>query len=434
MKYNVFPLIFLVLVSLSLPATASTRPHAEEIDHIVAVVNNDVITQTELSRQTRMIKERLQQAGKNLPPDAILEKQILEQMILQRIQLQIAQRAGIRVDDETINKVISNIARENRLNLQQFRQVLAQDGYQFDEFREKIKDEIIINRLQQKQVQSRVAVTPREVDYYLKNLANRENANEEFHVAQILIPLPDGATPAQIKTTRLKAEAVHKLLLDGDDFAKTAMAVSRGRRALEGGDLGWLKGGELPPIFSKTVFEMQPGMISDVIRSANGFHIVKLLGRRSPKDTKLIQQTMARHILIAPDEITSSEDARLRLEQIRERLIAGDDFGAIARNVSDDPGSAANGGSLGWVSPGKMVPEFEAQMNRLKPGEISQPFQTQFGWHIVQVMSRRQYDDSKESARLKARQIIGKRKTDEALQNWIRQIRSEAYVELRTNQ
>ncbi len=433
MKSASYRLLLAALLAFSatvLPAAAAVQ----EIDHIVAVVNDDVITYTELMHQTRLIKQQLKQRSAKLPPDNILQKQILEQMIMERLQLQIASRLGIRVDDETINKVINNIARDNNLTLPQFREVLSKDGYSFAEFREKIKQDIIINRLHKNRVEKNITVTEKEIDNYISNLSHRQGSHDEFHLAHILIALPEAASPEQIRAAQKKAEQVWQQLQKGADFAQTAIAVSQGRNALKGGDLGWRKAGQLPIIFSNIVFNMQPGDISKPIRSSSGFHIIKLLERRSDNSRHIVQQTLARHILIRPNEVLSSEEARQRLTKLRQRLLAGEDFAELARQYSDDTASATRGGSLGWVNPGTMVPRFEEEMNKLKPGEISEPFQTQFGWHIVQVMARRQHDETQKSKRQQARQLIGKRKRDEALQNWLRQIRSEAYVEYRLNQ
>ena len=433
MKSASYRLLLAALLAFSatvLPAAAAVQ----EIDHIVAVVNDDVITYTELMHQTRLIKQQLKQRSAKLPPDNILQKQILEQMIMERLQLQIASRLGIRVDDETINKVINNIARDNNLTLPQFREVLSKDGYSFAEFREKIKQDIIINRLHKNRIEKNITVTEKEIDNYISNLSHRQGSHDEFHLAHILIALPEAASPEQIRAAQKKAEQVWQQLQKGADFAQTAIAVSQGRNALKGGDLGWRKAGQLPIIFSNIVFNMQPGDISKPIRSSSGFHIIKLLERRSDNSRHIVQQTLARHILIRPNEVLSSEEARQRLTKLRQRLLAGEDFAELARQYSDDTASATRGGSLGWVNPGTMVPRFEEEMNKLKPGEISEPFQTRFGWHIVQVMARRQHDETQKSKRQQARQLIGKRKRDEALQNWLRQIRSEAYVEYRLNQ
>ncbi len=420
-----------VLGLILLPASAKI---VEEIDHIVAVVNDDVITATELARELRLVKNQLQRKQTRLPPDNVLRRQVLDKLIMEQLQLQEAARIGIRIDDETINQVIANIARENNLSLDQFRQVLASEGFDFADYRRQIRNSLTIARLRKQRVESRVTVSPREVENYLINQANRAGHDDEYHLAHILIALPEAASPQQIANARMKAEAILGRLREGADFTQTAIAESNAPDALQGGDLGWRKPGQLPTLFADKVRDLKPGQISDVIRSPAGFHIVKMIDKRSNQSRHVVQQTLARHILIKPDEMTSSEAAHAELLRIRQRLEDGADFGEIARAVSDDTGSAARGGSLGWVHPGTMVPRFEEEMNRLKPGQISDPFQTQFGWHIVQVMARRQHDDTEAWERQQARQLIGKRKTDIAMHNWLRELRSTAYVEYRLNQ
>ena len=425
---------FALFCTSALAQTHATKPVAKEIDHIVAVANDDVITHTELEKRMRMVKSQLQQRQAKLPSDEVLRKQILEQLIMERLQLQVAQRVGIRVDDETINKVINNIAQENKFTLEQFREVLAREGYDFADFRQNIKKDITITQLRKRRVENRVTVTEQEVDNYLISMANRRGSNDEFHLAHILIALPEAASPDQIQAAKQKAETVLNQLRLGADFAETAIAVSNGQKALEGGDLGWRKGGQLPTLFSDTVINMQVGQLSGLIRSPSGFHIIKLLDRRSMEQRHTIQQTLARHILVRPNEVVSNAEAKQRITRLYQRIKNGADFGQLARASSDDTGSAVNGGSLGWVNPGVMVPEFEEQMNRLQPGQISEPFESQFGWHIVQVMSRRQHDDTKQFERAQARQQIGRRKSEVAVENWLREMRSEAYVEYRLNQ
>jgi len=427
--------LFLTTVLILLAVFNLEAKTIQEIDHIVAVVNDDVVTYSELKIQTQLIKQRITQRGVSLPPDDVLQKQILEQLIIERLQIQTANRAGIRVDDETVNKVITNIAAENRMTLDQFREILKQDGFTFEDFREKVRREIIINKLRKNQVQNKVSVSESEIDNFLASLATQKGSNDELHLAHILIALPEAAaSPAQIEATRKKAEAVLAQIQLGADFAQTAIAKSQGQHALEGGDLGWRKTNEFPKVLALATANMQKGDISNILRSPNGFHIIKLIDRRSDTSRNLIQQTLARHILIRPNAVVSSEEARQQLVNLRERILGGEDFAQLARANSKDTASATDGGSLGWSSPGKMVPEFERVMDDLKPGKISEPFQTQFGWHIVQVMARREHDGTLDSQREKARQQIGKRKSDEAIETMLRQLRNDSYVEIRLNQ
>ena len=414
--------------------TNAAQSTVQEIDHIVAVANDDVITHTELEKRMRLVKQQLQGRQAKLPPDDVLRKQILEQLIMERLQLQVAERVGIRIDDESINQVVNNIARENNLTLDQFREVLTREGYNFADFRDNIKKDITITQLRKRRVENRVTVTEQEVDNYLISNASRGGSNDEFHLGHILIAVPEAASPDQIQVARQRAETVLGQLRLGADFAQTAIAESGGQRALEGGDLGWRKAGQMPTLFADSLINMQVGEISELIRSPSGFHIIKLLDRRTDEQRHTVQQTLARHILIRPNEVVSNAEARQRITRLYERILAGADFGQLARASSDDTTSAVEGGSLGWVNPGVMVPEFEEEMNKLQPGQISAPFESQFGWHIVQVMARRQHDDTQQFERMQARQLIGKRKTEDAVENWLREMRSEAYVEYRLNQ
>jgi len=433
-RMKVLPLLFLLLTLLGAsPTIMAKKSGILELDHIIAVVNDDVITRVELDNRLQLVKKQLG-ARTQLPDDTILRKQVLERMIMEKLQLQIAKRSGIRVDDETINRVIENIARENKLSMEQFQKVLDRDGMAFAGFRENVKNELLINELRKQQVKNKITVSEQEVNNYLANKANMKNHDEEYRLSHILIATPEAATPLQIQKARRRAEALRKRILDGEDFTRLAIGNSDGPQALKGGDLGWRKAGQMPTFFSHIINDMKIGDVSSPLRSASGFHIIKLTDKRSPDQSHEVQQTLARHILIRPNQLISNDDARKQLQALRARIIAGEDFAQLARTHSADTASATEGGSLGWTNPGTMVPKFEEEMNKLKPGEISQPFRTQFGWHIIQVVSRRTHDDSKQYLRNQARMLIGKRKADEATQNWLRRIRSEAYVDYRFNQ
>ena len=419
-----------LLIALQGNSQASTRPQDVELDRVVAIVNNDVITSSELADKITQIKQQLTQKHTQLPPDEVLRKQILERMILDEIQLQMAKTAGIRVDDEQLNHVISNIARQNSMSLDKFRQFLEGEGYPFAKFREEIRKEMIIGQLRKNKVDNQVYVSEQEVDNQLSKLGDQQQLDTEYHLAHILIAIPEAASPAQIEEARKKADEAYTQLNFGADFAKTAISVSADQRALQGGDLGWIKEGQLPTVFADVIPKMKPGEITKPVRSASGFHIIKLIDVRKQEQKHVVEQTLARHILIKTSEIMSSDEARQKLQRIRNEIVSGRDFGAVARASSDDTGSAADGGNLGWVSPGTMVPEFQEEMDKLKPGQISQPFQTRFGWHIVQVMSRREHDDTKAYLRLQAHNQIQQRKIEEETENWLRRIRDEAYVQI----
>jgi len=408
-------------------------PEIVEIDRIVAVVNDDVIVYSELNTRLRAVVQRLEDSGVPAPPADVLEKQVLEQLILDRLQMQMATSTGIRIDDESLNRQIADIARQNNLSLREFRDVLARDGYDFVAFREEIRDELIKSRVQQRQVQERVQVTDRDIDNFLATRAKQGGNNPEYHVGHILIAVPDGASPEELADARDEAEDILVRLSAGANFGRTAAAESDGRQALEGGDLGWRKDGELPTLFEKVVPTLEKGEVSDVIRSSSGFHLVKLLDVRGT-ERHVIKQTNAQHILIKTTEVVSGDDARSRLTVLRSRIVGGADFNQLAQASSDDPGSAAKGGSLGWVSPGDTIPPFEKAMDALEVGEISKPFETQFGWHIIQVLGRRDRDSTDEVQRANAATALRERKVDEELQSWFRRIRDEAYIEYRLDE
>jgi len=404
-----------------------------ELDRIVAVVENDIIMQSELESKLRTVVGQMQERGLQLPPSSVLETQILERMILMKIQLQKAEETGIRVDDETLNRTISNIAAENNVSLSQFKEILEKDGFSYEQFRENMREEIIVSRLRQRQVDNRISITSKEIDNALTNLEFQGKTETEYLLQHILISLPEAPTPDEEEQALLVATKVLEDLETGLNFATMASTVSDGRRALEGGDLGWRKKNEIPTIFSAQVATMEKGDISDLIKSSSGFHIVKLADVRS-SEKHMITQTNARHILVKVDELTTADDAWVKLEQLRIRIEGGDDFAKLAKANSDDKLSAAQGGDLGWSSPGRLVPQFEKVMNQLEIGQISQPFETQFGWHILQVLERREFDDTENVRREKASETIRRRKSEEAHQNWLRHLRDEAYVEYRLNE
>lgn len=404
---------------------------ADPLDRIVAVVNNQVITALELDKEMVLIKQQLRQQNNRLPADAVLRKQLLERLILRDIQLQMAKRGSIRVDDETLNRTLENIAAQNRLSLSQFREALAREGLDYEDFRENIREEVTINRLQQRQVRNRIVITQQEIDTFISNQALRNGTDKEFNLGHILVAVPEAANADDIAAARSKAEKIVAELRADADFYQTAVSVSDGQQALEGGDLGWRRAAALPTLFSDWVTENKVNSISDALRSPSGFHIIKLLGQRTNEAKHVVTQTHARHILIRPESQDGGEKARARVMKIRDRVVAGEDFAVLAKAESNDPGSAVEGGELGWVNPGEMVPEFEKAMNELELNEISKPVRTQFGWHVLQVLERRNHDNTDKVQRKNAQEVIRARKTDPAMQAWIRRIRDEAFVENR---
>lgn len=420
----VFIAFFLSSVSL-----AATRP----LDRIVAVVNNDVVMESELQERVRTLRSQIRESGEQVPPTSMLEQQVLEQLVMIKLQMQLAKNTGIQVDDEALNNAINEIAANNQLSLNQFRQILEQDGYDYETFRENIRQEMIISRLRQRQVDNRINVTDVEIDNYLATQKVQGSGEQEYRLSHILIALPEGISEADKAERRLVAEQIISELEAGRNFAELAADISDGQQAPEGGDLGWRKKSQLPTLFSEPVANMEKGDISGIIENPSGFHIIELTDVRSG-DKQFVTQTKARHILIRPDELNPEESIRARLEQLRQRIEGGDDFAELARSHSQDKVSAVDGGNLGWVSPGALVNEFEQVMNDLQIGEVSAPFKTNFGWHIVQVLDRREHDSTDELRRAQAREAIHKRKVEEAGQNWLREMRDEAYVEFRLNE
>lgn len=414
-----------VLACLLMPSPGS----AQLLDRIVAIVDEDIITSTELDREVANIKQQQRAQGLHLPPDQLLTGQVLESLIIRSIQQQLAKSNGITVDDNTLNLAIRNIARQNDMTLTQFHAALSKDNIDFEDFRESIRDEITFRRLRQRFVDSQITVSDQEIDNFLANeRAQGEASTEEYRLGHILIAVPEGATSEQIRAARTKAQSVLDKLHQDADFQETASSYSDGAQALQGGDLGWRKGPELPTLFAQLVPQMKTQDISDLIRSPSGFHIIKLLDRRN-SEQHFVEQTHARHILVKPDELMTDDEAQQLLEQLRQRVGQGEDFSKLAMQYSDDKVSASQGGDLGWTSPGQMVPEFESALEKLQPGQVSEPVKTQFGWHLIEVLARRKLDDTDTYNRNKIKQQIFQRKSEEAYSAWLRRLRNEAYVE-----
>jgi peptidyl-prolyl cis-trans isomerase SurA len=417
-------------------AEKSVRPSHDpqqqvgDIDSVVAVVNDDVITRNELDDRVREVVRQLQRRNTPLPSEDVLQKQILERMITDMLQRQYARENGIRVDDTQLNLAITRIAQQNKFpSLDAFRAKLEADGVDYRKFREEIRSEIISTRLRKREVESKLVISEREVDDYLANKARIGSAGEEFHLAHILVVVPEQASAAKIQAAREKAEQALNKLNGGADFAQVAASVSDAKDALKGGDLGWHSGNTIPPLFLNVLQNMKPGQVSAVLRSSSGFHILKLLGKRSANAPVVITQTHARHILIKTSEIMPEAEAKKRILEIEQRIEAGADFAEQAKRYSQD-GSAQQGGDLGWLSPGETVPEFEEEMNKLKPGQMG-VVQSQFGWHLIQVLARRNTDVSEQQKRQQARIAIATFKSDEQFQDWLRQLRDRAFIEYR---
>lgn len=417
-------LVWFVLVAFSTPLFAARD--IVTLDRIVAVVNDEVITRQDLDRRINLTVRQLESRNTAVPPADVLEKQLLERMINDRAQLQYARETGIRVDDAQLEKTLLRIAQDNKMTLAAFREALEQDGIKFSQFREEIRNEIIMARVKEREVDSKMQIAESEVDNLLSTMETQKSQTLEYHVAHILVRVSENAPAEDLAAKHSRAEEAAKKLRAGEEFAKVAAEYSEAQES----DMGWRTAEKLPDMFIGAVEPLKVGGVSPVLKSANGFHVLKLLDKRGAGGPATIQQTHAQHILIKVNELTSEADAKHRLTELKERLDNGADFAELARLHSDDT-SAANGGDLGWVALGDTVPEFERTMKALEPGQVSDPVQTPFGLHLIQVLERRTDDVGADRQRLYARQTLRARKSDEAYQEWVRQLRDRAYVEIR---
>jgi peptidyl-prolyl cis-trans isomerase SurA len=414
------------------------QPRAQLADSIAAVVNNEVITRFELNERMRLVESRMKSQGVALPPQAELQKQLLERLIVDRAQLQLAQEMGIRVDDIMLDRAVARIAEQNKMSVQDFRNQLEREGTPFARFREEIREQIIMQRVREREVDNKIQIAESEVDNYIGLESAATQAQQEFNLAQILVRIPENASAEQIAARRRRAEDVLKQVRAGGDFAKLAATYSDSVDALKGGELGWRSQDRLPQLFVEAVANLKQGDVSDLLKSANGFHILKVIGQRTPSVMRTsaaasatVQQTHARHILIKVNQVVTAADARRKLTELKERLDnKAATFEDLAKLYSNDL-SASKGGDLGWVYPGDTVPEFERAMDGLQAGQVSEPVESPFGVHLIQVLERKKDDVSKERQRLIARQIIRDRKLEEATEDWLRQLRDRAYVEYR---
>lgn len=400
------------------------------VDGIVAVVNNGVILQSELAARANQLLQRLEAERVDVPPRDVLLRQILERLILEKIQLQLAELNGVTVDDETMRRAVERIAQQNNLSVEALRAAVEREGVGFAEFTQQLRNEVMIGRLRSAQVNSQVRVTDREVDAYMKKHGILDT-NAEYLVGHILVATPEAASPSQIDSARKNAEKIMEQLKAGADFQKTAVGASNSAQALEGGSLGWRKLADLPVRFADTVTTLQKGDLAGPIQSASGFHIIKLLDRRGGTRTTQTEQTHVRHILVRTSELVSDALAQQRLNEYKNRIQQGEPFEQLARSFSEDRASAVKGGDLGWVDHGALVPQFEDAMRELAIDELSTPVQTQFGWHLIQVLGRRDRDDGGRFERDQAKDALFKRKVEEETELWLRRIRDEAYVEIR---
>lgn len=425
-------LLSCALMAALLPATAWSQPKPRQIvtlDRIVAVVNEEVITQQELNARVDFAFRQLRQQGTQPPSREVIERQLIERLITDRVQMQHARDIGMRVDDAELDRALVRIAEENKLSTMQMRAALDKDGVPYEKFREDIRSEITLSRLREREVAQKIVITESEIDNFIQS-QQTQGRNDEYNISHILVTVPENATPEQLQTRRARAEQALAQLKSGTDFRQIAAAFSDAPEALQGGLIGWRESNRLPSLFLDALRPLKPGELSELLRSPNGFHILKLNERRGGQAAIMVQQTRARHILIKTNELVSETEARNRLLGLKERLDNKGDFAELARSRSED-GSAARGGDLGWLNPGDTVPEFERAMDALKIGEISTPVRSPFGWHLIEVLERRTQDMTREGQRLNARQALRERKTDEAYQEWVRQLRDRAYVEQR---
>lgn len=429
-----------LVISLSLALSAHAQsPQAaptaasrvQLVDRVVAVVNDEVITRYDLSEQKRAVSAQLKRQGVTMPPEAELDAQVLERFINEKVQLQYARENGLRADDETVNASLQRIAADNKMSMQQFSAALRADGVTVEKFRDELKNEIVLNRLREREVESRVVVTDSEIDTYL-SLAKLQGANQtEYQLAHILILVPEQATPDQIETRKKRAEEAAKQLKAGTPFGQVAAVFSDSNEAVQGGALGWRQADRLPALYSTAAATMKNGEVSDVLRSANGFHILRLIDKRAGGDQKaVVEQNKARHILVRVNDLVGEAEAKAKIERLKDRISTGAKFEEVAKTGSED-GSAPKGGELGWVSPGDTVAEFEAAMTKAAVNTVVGPVRTQFGFHLIEVMERRSQDVTAERTRQSARVALRDRKADEAYQTWLRELRDRATVEIK---
>jgi len=411
------------------PAKAPEAPKTGQLlDRAVAIVNDGIVTESDLQEQMAMYEGRLKEQNTPLPPSDVMRKQVLDRLIMQEVQLQRAERIGLKITDDQVNEQLADIAKRNNIPLARLPAELAKQGVEYAAFRDNMRKEMIMQRLRQKDVLGKINITPRELEQFLERQKKMPSETDEYNVSHILLAIPPEATQAQVKEVEKLAEQIYTRSQD-EDFGRLAVAYSNSQTALEGGSLGWRKGPELPTVLAEIVVGLKPGQVSRPMVTPTGYHLVKLNEVRSTDGSHIEDQVHARHILMRPDELQDDATVRQRLADVRQRVLKGEEFAAFASSMSADSSSAVNGGDLGWSGPGSFVPEFEATLARLKDNEISEPFHTEFGWHIVQVLGRRQFDTTEESQRGRALRQLRESKVDEETELWLRRLRDEAFVE-----
>ncbi len=404
----------------------------QPLDSVVAIVDNDVIMKSQMDQRVREVQQTIAKRGGGTPPAEALQSQVLDRLILENLQLQMGDRSGIRIGDEELNQALETIAQRNGMSLAQFRAALAHDGLSYDDAREQVRREMIISRVRQRRVAERIQVTEQEVKNFLASDMGKAQLSEEFHLANILIPTSDSASSSEIQKAASQAQDIYNQLKKGADFAQIAVARSASESALDGGDMGWRKAAQLPPPFGDLLSSMPVGDVTPPARTPGGFIILKLLEKRGGQgQAQMRDEVHVRHILIKPSEIRSEAETQRLATKLYERIQNGDNFADLAKSFSEDPGSALNGGDLNWVDPNSLVPEFREAMNETPQGVLSKPFKTNYGWHILEVLGRRATDTTTQARDQQALTVLRNRKYDEELQTWLRQIRDEAYVEIK---
>ncbi|HSD73618.1 MAG TPA: peptidylprolyl isomerase [Steroidobacteraceae bacterium] len=421
----------LLLWGIALQSFAQTRDLATTgvlLDRVAAVVNEGVVLKSELDEQVEMVTQRLAKQKTQLPPANVLRQQILERLVIQEVQLQRAERAGIKVPDEVLNDSLKDVAQRNGMTLDQLPRALEAQGINYAAYRDSIRKEMTIQMLRQRDVLARIIVTPREIDQYLEK-EQQSGENREYNVSHILLSLPEAASPGQLEEVQARAADIVQRARGGEDFAQLAVSYSNSQTALEGGQLGWRKSAQLPTFIAERVTGMQTGQVSDPVRTPSGFHIIRLNDQRGAEEQVMVNQTHVRHILMRTNELQDDETVRQKLTALRTRILAGEDFAGLAATTSEDTASAAEGGDLGWQGPKTFTPEFERAINGLQENEISEPFQTQYGWHIAQLLGRRVHDNTDEVRRQRAFTALREGKADEETELWLRRLRDEAFIE-----
>lgn len=433
MKYKQFfgAAVLLLAAVGSFAQTKELSSTGVLLDGVAAVVNDGVVLRSDVEQQLDLISSRLQKAGQQLPPRNVLRQQVLERLVLQELQMQRADRLGLKASDEMVNNALNDIATRNNIKFSDLPAALEAQGVNYRDYRDEIRRDMVLQGLRQRDVIARVYVSPREVDQCVAKRKASPAADNEYNLAHILVAIPGGADEKQIAERTSRAQAVYERAARNEDFGQLAITYSDSGTALEGGALGWRKAGQLPSFVADIIPTLKAGDVTQPIRTPSGLHIFKVLEIRGGQAPALVSQVHARHILMKPTEVMDDETVRQKLAQIRERILKGESFEAIASVTSEDPGSAATGGDLGWAGPGSFVPEFEKQLDALNENEISQPFRTQFGWHIVQLLGRRTYDASDDMVRNRCVSQLREARADEETEIWLRRLRDEAFVEYR---